>query len=119
MDWHANALEIPQEEVLMYGTIVPLNRDRCSGPSPRQQKLIIASLQLAQTRLLAAKTNCTPVLLVDDLTSELDTKNQKRLLDYLENFPAQMFITSPNMDLHTHLPKAEVFHVEHGSVHRV
>ena len=76
------------------------------------------SLKLAELHYLAEATGEQPVLLLDDVMSELDPARRERLLAALEPGP-QALITAA--DLHD-LPKsivdrAAVFRVEGGSVH--
>lgn len=59
-----------------------------------QQKLLITILKLAQGELLSRHLNKTPVYLLDDLASELDTEHQKFLWDYLLAQKAQILLTS-------------------------
>ena len=79
-----------------------------------QQKLLVASLQLAQAWCTAEKGSNPPMILVDDLGAELDREHQKRFLDRLSSTSSQVFITSLASDL-CEWP-ANVFHVEHGAI---
>jgi len=86
--------------------------------SQGQQRTAVLSLKLAELHYLAEATGEQPVLLLDDVMSELDPARRERLLAALEPGP-QALITAA--DLHD-LPKsivdrAAVFRVEGGSVH--
>lgn len=63
-----------------------------------EKKLLIMALKLSQLALLAT-SGITAVVLLDDITAELDTKALKRLLTGLHACQSQLFITS----LTTHL----------------
>ena len=79
-----------------------------------QQKLLAATLVIAQTRYVAAQTGRELILLVDDPAAELDRENRRRLFDLLQHVPAQMFVTALEAE---DLPWSEqglMFHVEHG-----
>lgn len=85
-----------------------------------QMKLLIIALFLAQVRLVNeyARTDCT--VLIDDLASELDHKNLKRVMSYLTEQPSQIFLTfveHPKID-NTILAQSAMFHVEHGDIRR-
>lgn len=54
-----------------------------------QQKIALFAIKLAQMKLL--NKHC--ILLIDDLTSELDKKHISRLMDFLTNQDIQMFVT--------------------------
>ncbi len=55
-----------------------------------QQKIALFAIKLAQIKLL--NKHC--ILLIDDLTSELDKKHIDRLIDYLGQQDVQIFVTS-------------------------
>ena len=86
-----------------------------------QQKLFYLAIVFAQIQMLAKKENETSILLIDDLTSELDDRHQKTVLDLLQTLPVQSFITSTKQQLQTliHERNNSVFHVEHGAVTNV
>lgn len=85
-----------------------------------QKKLAVCALKLSQARLLQEnEKSCA--LLVDDLASELDATARQRLLAYLAESGAQVFITS--IDAAAIAPALsgigasfKMFHVEHGVV---
>ena len=80
-----------------------------------QQKLVVIALILAQARLLARKGNM-PIILIDDLPSELDIEHQRTLLDLLDTTPSQKIITGIDEGLCNLVQKGRLFHVEHGVV---
>ena len=53
--------------------------------SQGQQRLALLALLLAERDLLSSSRTATPVLLLDDVLSELDDERRERLLDLLEN----------------------------------
>lgn len=84
-----------------------------------QQKLFFLALSMAQIKLLAAQKEITnSVLLIDDLSSELDWHHQNTVIETLRTLPVQAFISSTNDDL-SQLLKADnekKFHVKHGVI---
>ena len=85
--------------------------------SQGQQRSIVLSLKLAEINYLKEKTGTYPVLLLDDVLSELDKNRQLKLLDAI-NENVQTFITTPSIsdikeDL---LRKAKVFKIENGNI---
>ena len=88
--------------------------------SQGQQRSIVLSLKLAEINYLKDKTGTYPVLLLDDVLSELDKNRQLKLLDAI-NENVQTFITTPSIsdikeDL---LKKAKVFKIEDGNISEI
>ncbi|MEE9327628.1 MAG: DNA replication and repair protein RecF [Cocleimonas sp.] len=80
-----------------------------------QLKLIAIALLLSQSEAIIKKDNEQGVLLIDDLASELDSKNKKTLLYYLANLEKQVIITSTKSIENINIPW-KVFHVKHGEI---
>ena len=88
--------------------------------SQGQQRSIVLSLKLAEINYLKDKTGTYPVLLLDDVLSELDKNRQLKLLNAI-NENVQTFITTPSIsdikeDL---LKKAKVFKIEDGNISEI
>jgi len=64
-----------------------------------QQKLVVASLKLAQGACLTEATGRQGVYLVDDLPAELDSGHRRTLGGLLAGLGAQIFITSVDADV--------------------
>lgn len=62
--------------------------------SQGQQRLIILAFKMAQIRLHFLAHGIYPVLLLDDVLSELDEIRRQKLIEYLETINAQIFITT-------------------------
>ena len=77
-----------------------------------EQKLLAASLILAQIDLLAARGRAPGVLLVDDPAAELDRNHLERFLEAVLGRPAQLYITALHADIPRLEQGARVFHVE-------
>ncbi len=86
--------------------------------SQGQQRSAVLSLKLAELNYLAEQTGEQPVLLLDDVMSELDPARRERLLAALQPGP-QALITAADLDdlPRSIVERAGVFHVEHGTVH--
>jgi DNA replication and repair protein RecF len=84
--------------------------------SQGQQRTAALSLKLAEVRIIQEEKKENPVLLLDDVLSELDEKRQKFLLKSLSE--VQLFITAAEMkgSLWKSLPERKVFIVENGRV---
>lgn len=66
--------------------------------SQGQQRSFILAFKIAQIIELEQRTGEIPVLLLDDLTSELDQKRQKFFLDFIQQRSGQVFITTTDVD---------------------
>ncbi len=84
-----------------------------------QQKLLAASLVLAQISLYAEKAAQTPLLLLDDPAAELDDDAQARLLEAAWATPAQRVVTGLRETALTQGLRHTLFHVEQGKVTQV
>lgn len=87
-----------------------------------QQKLFFLALSLAQVSLLMSHQQTQTLLLIDDLSSELDDQHQQIVLNLLAEMPVQSFISSTNTRLEVHLADRQehaVFHVKHGKFESV
>ena len=85
-----------------------------------QKKLLIMALKLSQIAMLHA-SNKETVVLLDDLTAELDLTAQQRLIERLSQLGSQVFITtleheSVKNHLHDLSISYQLFCVENGQV---
>ena len=80
--------------------------------SQGQTRTAAISLKLAQRELMANQAGQMPVLLLDDVLSELDPKRQDFVLNQISS--GQVFITCCEPDRFTKL--GQTIHIEHGSV---
>lgn len=92
--------------------------------STGQQKLLVCGMMLAQGGLLAKCINKSPIYLVDDLPSELDSVSRSWLINTLVAQQAQVFVTAVEQQAISEI-LAEVrcpvkmFHVKHGTITEV
>ncbi len=92
------------------------NVDMRSFGSQGQQRTCALSLKLAQITLVKNKTGDLPVLLLDDVLSELDSGRQNYLLDSIDGI--QTFITCTGLDefVDRNLSISHAFKVEKGKI---
>ena len=86
-----------------------------------QEKLTALICVLAQARGYADVHGHWPILVLDDLASELDRGRLGRVLEVLSDVPAQLLLTgteAPEALRHWRGPVAR-FHVEQGQVRRL
>jgi DNA replication and repair protein RecF len=77
------------------------------------------SLKLAEIRIARQLLDESPVLLLDDVLSELDLDRQRFLVNEIED--VQLFITSaePNAEVIKELRGGTLFRVEDGTITKV
>lgn len=91
-------------------------RARAYG-SQGQQRTIALALKLAEVELIRETTGTPPLVLLDDVVSELDEKRTVFLLDVLQQVNAQTFITATQQaSLLNYIEQPAVFTVENGQV---
>jgi DNA replication and repair protein RecF len=74
-----------------------------------QQKILSIIFWLSQVKHLTQK-NIIPIILIDDISSELDNQKIKIIIDFLKKLKTQVFITSIN-------PISEDFyHIKNGEI---
>lgn len=97
-------------EILMNG------RDIKQYASQGQQRTAMLAIKLACADIAEQYTGEKPILLLDDVFSELDIHRREKLLQLAED--RQIFITATDVDDYTAMPQkpAAVYEVENGNV---
>ncbi|BCB01871.1 DNA replication/repair protein RecF [Bacillus sp. KH172YL63] len=95
-------------------------RDVQTFGSQGQQRTTALSVKLAEIELIHSEIKEYPILLLDDVLSELDDYRQSHLLNTIQG-KVQTFVTTTNVDGidHQTLNEATTFEVEAGSMKRV
>lgn len=115
-----------KKDIFRRGTVIGPHRDdikicidgidiRHFG-SQGQQRTAALSLKLAEIKLIKEETGEDPILLLDDVLSELDSERQRFLINSLDG--VQLFITTTEIgeELKKNLPERKTFYVEKGRV---
>ena len=86
--------------------------------SQGQQRTAALSLKLAQIELVKRQTGETPILLLDDVLSELDSSRKNYLLDSIKDI--QTLITGTGLEefINSHLQIDKMFQVKSGKIVR-
>ena len=80
--------------------IATINSDYdASQLSTGQQKTLVLMLLIAQCDFLVNIKNVTPILLFDEICSHLDSNNRQILLDMINQFDIQLFLTGTDRTL--------------------
>ena len=112
---------------------IPVLKEQAANVLSRgEKKLLITALRLSQLPLLlntektsnlpnhGAHNQVTPVVLLDDITAELDNRAIEILLSTLSQLPCQVFMTSLTDEIlplvHQYWSEPNTFHVKQGQV---
>lgn len=82
--------------------------------SQGQQRSAVLSMKLSEAKLLSERNDEKPVILLDDVLSELDSKRQDYLLNRIEGY--QVFVTCCEKSNKEQLKNGKVFYIENGEV---
>ncbi len=82
--------------------------------SQGQQRSAVLSLKLAEAKLLSDLTEENPIILLDDVMSELDKKRQDFLLNKISDY--QVFITCCDFEENSLLREGKKFLIEEGRI---
>ncbi|SFG72395.1 DNA replication/repair protein RecF [Oribacterium sp. WCC10] len=128
-DFHDTLLRIRDSELKQQITLAGPHRDdiqflindkdiRKFG-SQGQQRSAALALKLSEIELVRNKIDDDPILLLDDVLSELDSKRQNYLLNILSN--TQNIITCTGLDdfVNNRFHIDELFHVVNGTVTKI
>lgn len=84
-----------------------------------QQKMAFLSLIFAYIELFRYKFTSYPIVLIDDVSGELDSQRWKNLVQYLETKNFQVLITTANESFGKELekiPASKKIYIEHGTL---
>ena len=96
--------------------IFMINGMEASFGSQGQHRSLVLSIKLAEIELMESITKESPILLLDDVMSELDNTRQLKLLETISH-NIQTFITTTSLDHLQNLPdNLSVFTVDNGQL---
>ncbi|WP_305045491.1 DNA replication/repair protein RecF [Geoalkalibacter sp.] len=128
-DLRQDLARLQQEERRLGQTLAGPHRDDpnflVNGRSLRafgsqgQQRCFILAFKAAQIELLEELTGHSPLLLLDDITSELDSRRKSFLFEFLRERRGQVFLTTTDAESlrRQGLAQARFFHVSKGHWH--
>jgi len=126
-DFRDRLIEVRKREIAQGMTLVGPHRDDLGFSvhgidmnvfgSRGQQRTIALSLKLAEARFLHSKTGEHPILLLDDVLSELDSTRRHQLLESVSSYE-QVVITATDLDRFApgFLAQAALFQVSEGRI---
>ena len=66
--------------------------------SQGQQRAFVLALKITEIRLLRQQLGYYPILLLDDVSSELDPERNRKLFDFLSSIEGQVFISTTDVE---------------------
>ena len=90
-----------------------------SYASQGQQRSMVLSLKIAEIQLFQEIRDEIPIVLLDDVSSELDADRNERLFDFLDGFLGQVFITTTDPAFLRIQADRKDWHVTSGTVKAV
>ena len=114
--------ETAERELRMKYTVVGAHRDDVSFyindmpakdfGSQGQIRSIAVALKLAEAKMILEKSNDVPVIILDDVLSELDDFRRSFIINHIDKF--QIFITSCNFSDTEKFGYGKIWNVENG-----
>ena len=88
--------------------------------SQGQQRMAVLALKLSEVQMILKKTEETPILLLDDVFSELDQQKKNNLLKYIQG-NIQTIITTTDLDQvdPSIVDESKLIKISHGNVESV
>lgn len=83
--------------------------------SQGQQRTAALSVKLAEIKLIKEETMCEPVLLLDDVLSELDEKRQEYLLSTIENIQTVITCTGIEDCIKKYVDKSKIYFISNAT----
>lgn len=93
--------------------------DTKSYGSQGQQRSAALSLKLSELEIIKSEVGEYPILILDDVLSELDIKRQKFLLDALKDIQTILTCTSLNDINEFHFEQKDIFIVKEGVINKI
>ena len=85
--------------------------------SQGQNRTALLSMKLAEFEILKEEKQNIPLILLDDVFSELDRGRINFLIDYISNY--QVFITTTEIESIDNIENKEIFKIKNGTVEKV
>lgn len=94
-------------------------KDASVFASQGEVKTVALALKASEIEIIRAALGRTPILLLDDITSELDNKRKDFLFMFLEEFSGQVFVTATSPEEIIHKGDKKAFVIKSGRVQPV
>lgn len=108
---HVTTFGIHREDMLFEMNHQPIQEIASQG----QKRMTVLAFKMAELKYIYKKTNKQPVLLLDDVLSELDEIRQKKLMYMISN-TYQCIITTTHIPQFLKTEDMKIFHIEDGNI---
>ena len=98
-----------------YGFVIN-DKDVKKYGSQGQQRTVILSLKFTEIEVIKKQTGENPILLLDDVLSELDRKRQEHLVKYIQKVQTILTTTDFDNDIMKKLHIRKIFKINNGEV---
>ncbi|MDZ4661943.1 MAG: DNA replication/repair protein RecF [Pseudomonadota bacterium] len=92
------------------------NKDARYYCSQGQQRTLILTLKISQIMYHHAVYGRYPVLLLDDVMSELDKDKRLKLIEFINNFKSQIFVTTTDLSDLEKISGGQIFELTDGEI---
>ena len=82
--------------------------------SQGQQRALVLALKLAEVNHLTERLQCAPILLLDDVSSELDASRTRFLFEEIEEMDTQVWISTTGATPLPTVYETQVLSIENG-----
>ena len=104
---------IGHDDIIVYVN----NKEVAIYGSQGQNRTSLLSMKLAEFEILKEEKENTPIILLDDVFSELDRGRINFLIDYVSKY--QVFITTTEIDSIDNIENKEIFKIKNGTVEKI
>ncbi len=128
-DFKYKMLKFREKDILYQTTSVGPHRDDISFfinemdvkiyGSQGQQRTVVLSMKLAELSIMAKYIGEEPILLLDDVLSELDDKRQKDLFKYTQNIQTLITCTGIEQSVWNTQKIGKLYYVREGNVEEI
>ena len=91
------------------------NEARTSAAQGQQRTLVLA-LKLAEVDYLTTRLSCTPILLLDDVSSELDATRTNLLFEAVTQLGTQVWVSTTGSSPIPSMQEIQIFQVNNGRI---
>jgi len=81
-----------------------------------QSRALVLAFKLAQMLSILAIRGCAPIIILDDIVSELDHDVRFNLIETIKSLKTQAFFSATDVEAFASLDADQIFSIHHGSV---
>lgn len=119
--WNGQTLTGPQRDDFRFFAVNALNqhRDLSIYGSRGEQRSTVFNLKLSELLFFKQRTNSQPILLLDDIFSELDDHHRQTIIQLLPQQQTIIALIEPDKHLLQQIPQATFLAVQNGHLSKI